>query len=231
MAYYAADQSFSLSTEEGQVVVSGGCQKSPKVVSVGERIDLSCAPTEVPAWPRPLLDERPSSNATADNPLSPTRAARGEPLWRELLASGRLSEALHAAERGNFQRVCQIATARELLALADAARLFGPSSRAVAALRVLRQRFPGSMESGTAAFTLGRIAFEREHAYDEAGRWFGTYLREQPTGPLMGDSFGRLMEARLRSGDSAGARTQAQQYLHRFPEGPYAAEARGILSR
>ena len=110
-------------------------------------------------------------------------------------------------------------------------RWLGPEARAVAALRVLRQRFPGTMDAATAAFKLGLVAFEREHAYAEAARWFQTYLREQPSGPLMGDSFGRLMEARLRGGDLPGARSQAQQYLRRFPEGPYASEARGILSR
>jgi len=40
-----------------------------------------------------------------------------------------------------------------------------------------------------------------------------------------------LMEARLRSGDTTGARASAEQYLRRFPGGPYAGEARGIMSR
>jgi hypothetical protein len=47
----------------------------------------------------------------------------------------------------------------------------------------------------------------------------------------MGDAFGRLMEARLRAGDTLRARTTAEQYLGRFPAGPYSAEARGILGR
>ena len=47
----------------------------------------------------------------------------------------------------------------------------------------------------------------------------------------MGDAFGRLMEARLRAGDATRARGTAEQYLRRFPGGPYSAEAKGILSR
>jgi TolA-binding protein len=117
------------------------------------------------------------------------------------------------------------------MALADAGRFFGPSKRAVAALVSLRERFPGSVAAGTAAFTLGRIVFENDHAYARAASWFETYMREQPSGPLMGDAFGRLMEARLRSGDTKGARASAEQYLRRFPGGPYAGEARGIMSR
>jgi transmembrane sensor len=164
-------------------------------------------------------------------PASASRPARDGEAWRDLLAAGRLQEGLRAAERASFGRVCQTATAKELLGLADGARLFGSSKRAVTALRVLRQRFPASPEASTAAFTLGRIAFEQKHAYAEAASWFATYLREQPSGPLMGDSVGRLMEARLRAGDQTGARTDAEQYLRRFPEGPYASEARGILSK
>jgi transmembrane sensor len=244
MAFYPSDQSLSLSIQEGQVTVSGGCQKTPRIVSAGERVGVSCPTAQVPPpWsqtsadvvPAPDVEPEvpPSSDGAPEGTPAPSagRTRRGDMPWRELLAAGRLSEGLHAAERGDFQRVCRVATAKELLALADAARLFGPYARAVTALRTLRQRFPGSMEAATAAFTLGRIAFERQHAYDEAAGWFESYLREQPTGPLMGDSFGRLMEARLRSGDHAAARANAQQYLRRFPEGPYASEARGILSR
>jgi len=230
MAFHAGDDSFSLSTTEGQVVLSGGCQKAPRLVSAGQVLELSCSPHKAPP-PREngpaVAMEAPL--ATTPEVASPVRG-RSEH-WRELLAAGRLSEGLGAAERSGFERVCQMATSKELLALADAGRFFGPTMRAVAALRVLRRRFPGSMDAATAAFTLGRIAFEKQHAYAEATTWFETYLREQPNGPLMGDSFGRLMEARLRSGDHAGARLDAQQYLHRFPEGPYASEARGILSR
>jgi len=94
----------------------------------------------------------------------------------------------------------------------------------------MRMRFPSSPAAGTTAFTLGRIVFEKEHDYPQAATWFETYLREQPTGPLMGDAFGRLMEARLRAGDTPRARASAEQYLRRFPRGPYSAEARGILS-
>ena len=230
MAFHASDQSFSLSTEEGQVVVSGGCQKAPTTVSAGEKIELSCLPHEAP---QPWTDSPPvvAAPPAPEQAFAPAGKPAPGDVWRQLLSAGRLSEGLRAAERANFERVCQIASAKELLALADASRLFGSGRRAVAALRALRQRFPGTKDAATAAFTLGRVTFEKQHAYTEAADWFETYLREQPSGPLMGDSFGRLMEARLRSGDHPAARASAQQYLRRFPEGPYASEARGILLR
>jgi TolA-binding protein len=231
MDYRLHEQSLALATHEGEVVIEGACLQAPQTVSAGGSFRRSCLRKEPVAAPvASVADLAPAPLA---GPLAPAHAdtpSHSEPYWRELLAAGRLADGLRAAERANFGRVCQAATAKELLALADAARLFGHTARAVTALRVLRQRYPSSPDASTAAFTLGRIAFERQGDYEGAVRWFGTYLREQPTGPLMGDSVGRLMEARLRAGDRAGARVDAERYLRRFPEGPYASEARGILA-
>lgn len=232
-------RSLRVSTEEGRVVVSGGCLQQPRAVAAGESLDSRCPPVQaVPGEPHPL--EAPAADGAPPAPASPPSAAPGptgraragrSDRWRELLAAGRLQDGLRAAERASFAGVCETATPEELLALADAGRFFGPYTRAVAALGALRRRFPGTPEAGTAAFTLGRIAFDNQNAYGRAASWFDTYLREQPAGPLMGDAFGRLIEARLRSGDRIGARATAEQYLRRFPGGPYASEARGILSK
>ncbi len=230
IAFRAAERSLRLSTEAGRVVVAGGCLEEPVTVSAGESLAPSCAPREGPAAdetavvPPAPLDVAPTDAAPT---VKPNQIER----WRQLLAAGRLLDGLRAAERASFDQICRVATEKELLALADAGRFFGPAKRAATALIALRQRFPGSPDAGTAAFTLGRIAFESDHAYGKAADWFETYMREQPRGPLMGDAFGRLMEARLHSGDGAGARASAQQYLRRFPGGPYSSEARGILSK
>jgi TolA-binding protein len=190
------------------------------------------APTPAAAAAAP---EAPSTATTAPaeapRPVgaAPSAGAPARDTWRDLIRAGRLADGVRAAERADFGHVCHTASEGELLALADAARLSDHTTHAVAALAVLRRRFPGSPDAATAAFTLGRIAFERSQAYDEAVRWFATYLQEQPSGPLMGDAAGRLMEARQRSGDRAGARAEAQRYLRRFPEGPYAPQARALL--
>ena len=228
-------QQFKLAMRDGRVVVSGGCLPAPTAVTAGGALDLSCQPASVATTP----SESPRVAAASADDEGPFEAsakagrARSahDAAWHDYLASGRLEDGLHSAERMGFDRVCQTATSSELLALTDAARLFGRSRRAVVALQALRQRFADSSDAATAAFRLGRIAFEKHHAYADAAHWFDIYLREQPSGPLMGDAFGRLMEARQRSGNLAGARVEAQQYLRRFPQGPYAAEAQGILSQ
>ena len=89
--------------------------------------------------------------------------------WRALVAAGHYAEGVRAAERAGWSRVCRGANAVELLALADAARLSGETARAVEALMMLRQRFPGSTSAATGAFSLGRLAFERRGAYSRGG--------------------------------------------------------------
>ncbi|HZL20581.1 MAG TPA: tetratricopeptide repeat protein [Polyangia bacterium] len=225
------DQSLGLSTREGSVLVSGGCLAEAHAVRAGETVRWSCQSSP----PNPTSTANPpTAAASAAAPgtrvaLLSKPAAPGD-AWRELLASGHLVEGLRAAERADFGRVCRTAGESDLLALADAARLSGHTARAVQALVALRQRFPRSPDAATAAFSLGRMAFERRAAYPEAVRWFSAYLAELPQGPLMGDAVGRLMEARQRAGDRAGARADAARYLQRFPEGPYAPEARVMLS-
>jgi transmembrane sensor len=232
MAFRAGERSLRVSTEEGSVTVAGGCLPKPQTVSAGESLEPICPSGEVPPpHDMPAIEAAPAAPAAPARDVAPATRAMRVDRWRELLAAGRLLEGLRAAERANFDQVCRSATQKELMALGDAGRFFGPSRRAVAALVALRERFPGSVAAGTAAFTLGRIVFEKDHAYARAAGWFETYMREQPSGPLMGDAFGRLMEARLRSGDTTGARASAEQYLRRFPGGPYAGEARGIMSR
>lgn len=234
LAFQQQNQKFRLDMDQGRVVVSGACLAAPTTVVAGGTLDLSCQPSatlidDTSAVAPPIAtEERPSAPSVRDGRRP---SGHGVDSWRELLATGRLADGLRAAERQGFDDVCAVATSKELLELADAARLFGRSRRAVAALQTVRQRFPASPDAATAAFSLGRIAFEKHHAYGDAATWFDTYLREQPSGPLMGDAFGRLMEARQRSGDTIGARLQAQQYLRRFPQGPYATEARTILSK
>jgi TolA-binding protein len=235
------DGSFGLDLKEGSVIVGGDCLPTPRKVQRGDNMRITCG---VAAANKLAKADHPAAPVTAvETKAAPVRApvvvARHEARdmhaaedadWRALVAAGRYAEAVQAAERAGWSRICRTANAVELLALADAARLSDQTPRAVEALLALRKRFPGSTSAATGAFSLGRLAFEKRGAYAEAARWFATYLDEQPRGPLMGDAVGRLMEARHRAGDQTAARRDAERYLQRFPEGPYAGTARVILA-
>jgi transmembrane sensor len=146
--------------------------------------------------------------------------------WQALARRGQYTQALAVTD---FEAQCEQASAKKLAALADTARYAGDSSKEALALRLLRERYPGTPRAALAAFALGRLEFDANGSYRKAAEWFRTYLSEQAGGPLAREARGRLMEATLRSGDAAGARELAARYLRDYASGPHAAIARGLL--
>ncbi|WP_437672117.1 FecR domain-containing protein [Sorangium sp. So ce131] len=169
----------------------------------------------------------PSSSLPSAVPQSPGEA----PGWRALALDARYKDALAAAEHEGFDAICGSASASDLHALGDAARLGGSSARAVQAFAAVRRRFPGSPEAASAAFLLGRIAQDQNKDHAGAARWFARYLSEHPAGAFAADAAGRLVEAEDRRGDPAGARRAAERYLAAYPNGSHAAYARRLLAR
>lgn len=147
----------------------------------------------------------------------------------DLVRRGRYRQALEAARREGWTALLRRAPAATLLALADASRLDGNHERASTIYIALRTRFPGTDAATTAAFFLGREAFDRKRAYAAAARWFAVYLHERPEGPLARESLGRLLEAQLLRGDRPQAQRRARQYLARYPRGPHAKLARSLV--
>jgi transmembrane sensor len=212
-------QSLSLTMKTGSVELSGACLSAPRLVERGATLRLSCAKAT------------PRRESVVTAPAPSARTAVAGPRASEL-RSGMLQPAVRdagAAPR-SFEASCETASKTELVTWANRERLTGSLARARTALLVLRRRFASSSEAGTAAFTLGRMAFDQRGDYRDAARWFEAYLSEQPNGALMGDAAGRLLEAHERQGERARARGDAEAYLRRFPDGPYASRARRILS-
>jgi TolA-binding protein len=173
----------------------------------------------------------PDARAEPPEAASHLEQAAAPPGWRALALDARYKEALAAAEREGFDGICGAASARDLRALGDTARLGGSSGRAVQAFTALRRRFPGSTEAAEAAFILGRIAQDQSRDYGGAAGWFMRYLSEQPGGAFAADALGRLVEATDKQGDGAGARRAAERYLTAYPSGSHAGYARRVLAR
>jgi TolA-binding protein len=163
--------------------------------------------------------------------VAPPPAQREAAGWRALAKAARYKEALGAAELEGFDAICDAASAGDLRALGDAARLGGGPRRASQAFLALRRRFAGSPEAAVAAFLLGRIAQDQSRDPAGAAAWFTRYLGEQPGGELAAEAAGRLVEAKDKMGDEAGARSAAQGYLEHYPNGAHAAYARGVMAR
>jgi len=188
----------------------------------------------------------PSSGGTAvvgrDLPVAPGPRPEPEPTaremdapepprWRTLAHDARYKDALAAAEREGFEAISGSASASDLRALGDAARLGGSPGRALQAFQALRARFPGSPEAAAATFMLGRIAQDQSRDYAGAAGWFTRYLSEQPGGAFAAEALGRLVEVEDRQGDAAGARRAAGRYLTAYPGGSHAGYARRVLGQ
>ncbi|MDX2020070.1 MAG: FecR domain-containing protein [Deltaproteobacteria bacterium] len=219
---------------EGSVTVTGTCLKDARKMVAPQRLVALCdeAPVAFEAA-KAAATRTPESEPM---PASPKRVAMANNLWWQLAKAGRYQEALAHAKAAGFVGLCRTASAAELLDLGDAARLAGDVTAAEQALGILNKRFPHSPQSALATFHLGRLAFDQNQNYEAAALHFTRYLADNPQGALVGDAWGRLLQARQRmsltdSGSQAAAHDDARAYLARFPNGPYAGLARRLLSQ
>lgn len=119
-------------------------------------------------------------------------------------------------------------TARDLLGLADTARLSGDTAGARKTYTRVREQFPRTDEAAKAAFLLGRMS-EASGAADDAVRSYASAMSESPNGAFAQDALGRTMELEQRRGRSERARALANEYSTKYPNGPYRAYAASVL--
>jgi hypothetical protein len=242
---------FELDLEHGRVEVAGCVFGSGFRMTGGQAVQASCKRGHLHVGQRgqaarELTDRGPAAMGGAPAPevaaeivaaSAPKQRPAGErrsrsraapPGWRALAVQGKYAAAYAAAEASGFEAECARADAQELAMLADAARHARRPEHEGHALQTLRRRFAGSPRAALAAFALGRLEFDRHQSYREAAEWFGTYLKEQPRGPLTREARGRVMEAVMRAGDAERARELARSYLTDYPSGPHAELARGL---
>ncbi|WP_437490210.1 tetratricopeptide repeat protein [Sorangium sp. So ce1014] len=246
LSWSPVNEELKLVLREGSVSVSGPLVGGRRTVVAGETLAVFCKEQRFELTrgePRADAPPPPSSAPIAPAASGPAQAATGDsarvakaadasprrPSWRDLVAADKYKEAMTAAEAEGFDGLVARASAADLLMLADAARFSGKPARAAAALTATRSRFAGSDEAAKAAFHLGRMAFDQRRSYAEAERWFGVYLGEQPDGSFAQEALGRVIECRELMGSASGAREAARRYLARYPAGPHAAHAKGLL--
>lgn len=241
-----AREELVVTMREGHVVVRGGCLAAERSLSKGDTARLSCHPvpgassadaplgaaTEaVPPSVREVVPVRGSDQALPSAALpKEVDVPAPPPSFQDLARRGEYKRALEAAEASGFEALCSTLSASDLVELGTAARLARGSDRARLAYGTVRKRFPRSEPAATAAFLLGQMAFDGNHAFAESHRWFQTYLAERPGGSLAAEALGRLMEAEQGLGDLAVARATAARYVARFPNGAHAALAQSLLA-
>lgn len=224
---------------EGSVVVEGPALGRGLTLRGGESLEVGISSPPVvtrtrsaPTGPAPEASapsERPepAPPATAETAVSANVHAQAS--WSDLASNRRYADALVAAEREGFSRLCRQLDASGLLTLGDAARYASSPGRARQAFESLVRRFPRDQRSHDALFALGRLESEAG-APASAATWFERYLATARNPPLAEEAAGRLVEIYDQEGDAEAAARAAKGYLDRHPDGPRAARARKVLA-
>ena len=186
----------------GSVEMTSGIAREP--VSPPPQPNIPTASAAPPATEAIRTTTEPAKNNTHSAPRAPDRAEPTTPRYREKPsaedADQVLERALSARGRGDLK------TATDLL-------------------ESLRTAHPGTSQAAIAAAYLGRDA-ARSGQHDAARRWFETYLREQPSGPLEREASGQLIELTTGSEQTERARV----YLEKHPNGAHAPLAKRVLA-
>jgi TolA-binding protein len=176
----------------------------------------------IDALPMDTLPQTEAAVAGADG-----SAARRN--WNQLLRKGRFVEIVSDARKLGSARAIATRPVSDLVALGQAARYTGDSALAEECWKAVRKRAPGSNDAHRSAFFLGRV-MEQQGRRSDAIHWFQRYREESPGGVYAGQALGRQMVLSGGHGRSGAARHLAHEYLSRFPNGPYAKAARGVVS-
>lgn len=238
VSWSEADQSLKVGMESGSVVVKGPLVADGLPLQKGQRLSLvlskrsvtvedgRSAVRDVPfAPPAPLF----TASAEVPAPVAPSRppakAEASRHPWVELVAQGNFGAVIEAAENRGLDKILAQGSADELSALADAARYGQRPDIARVTLLSQRRRFGGTQLAEQAAFFLGRLS----EGSGEAIEWYDRYLAESPRGSYVPQALGRKLMVVHQQQGAGSARPLAEDYLRRYPNGPYAAAAKKIL--
>ena len=227
------EQTFEVAMQSGSVVVEGPLIDGGIALKRGQRLSGGLGSQKLVVEDI-KAESRPASTATIgavqpDEPVTnaPSSGAKAPELgWAKSVAQGNFAEVLEDAERRGVEHTLATAPLGELQALADAARYGRRTALARRVLQAERSRFPGSRAAVEAAFFLGRIV---EDEGGDAIEWYDRYLAESRSGSYASQALGRKMM--LVYGRRGAAKTQklAEDYLSRYPKGPYASAAKKII--
>lgn len=209
---------------EGIVLVRG--ERLPDRVRKllpGESVDIEEARAPNPA---PESSDEPPAAGSSASRVAPKTPAAASAAWQDHARRGAYGDAYKALGAAGLAREASTSDVDGLFLLADIARLSGHPAEAIAPLsKIVRERAKDP-RAAIAAFTMGRIQLDSLKQPDRAAGSFQASVDLGLTEPLIEDAVARIVEARARAGDQAGAREALAEYERRFPKGRRAVEAR-----
>jgi TolA-binding protein len=206
--------------------------ESPRPVLMSHSAGSSSAAGPTPDISRefPTTEADATSIEAGVTPIDAPGESVPRVAWPVLAARGEYRGVISEAEARGIENVLASASDADLAALADAARFLGRMDLATRALNATRARFAGSSRAAAAAYVLGRMADDSGNS-SGALSWYERYLAEAPGGALAPEAMGRRMLVLKRAGNSQAAKEAADQYLQRFPRGPYSGVAKEMAQK
>lgn len=214
----------SVSVDEGRVALRGLDGKSvPAFLSAGESWSSATLPALEAEPLLPALEpQQPDPDATRGT--SRRNGSRALPArFHTLYAAGRYDEAYASVEPARFQRTLEAGTARDLFALASAARLSGHGRDAARAFDALRRRHRDDARAGLAALELGRLRLYELDDPAGAAEAFEDAISLQPEAFYREDAEARRVQALQAAGQLDACAKARDEYLQRFPSGLHTA--------
>jgi transmembrane sensor len=220
----------------GQVLVRG--ERVPDRVrrlAAGEALEIIDA-TAAAAEPKAADHAEAGDSEPADATHELDRATGGGSLapagaWRDLARRGQHREAFAALGAQGLRREARRLGVTDLFALADVARLSGHPADAVAPLERIVANFASDAQAPLAAFALGRLELDSLARPGRAVAALNKALALGAPQSLREDVRARLVEAHVRAGDQAAARSAADAYRREFPDGRYTKTISSLISK
>jgi len=220
-----------LGPDGGSRTVKGGQSLHLQGVEPVSRVQ-DAVPTPTKGEPGRLTGSEPAAASAipdATGPASYAPAHAGTD-FRQLAAQGDFAEIVRLAQLRGVDSLLASAPADQLQELAQAARYSGQLDLAERVWVRMSSRFSGQVLGKSAVFFIGRLE-EQRGRYGAALARYESYLRTNPQGVYAQEAWGRKLQLSQKSQDLGATRHVAQQYLQRYPGGPYAATARSIVAR
>jgi transmembrane sensor len=198
-----------VSVERGHVRVSASDERHWDLLA-GDDVWVASPPVAVassPTFP-------PPAEALSATPVATARDRSAQPHRTVALDE----------EPGEHDEIAS-ASPRELMLLADVARLSGRPTDAIEPLAYLVEHHPESVEASLAAVMLGRVAQDASNDPAAAARAFERAEALGVPASLADDVEGRLALAYLATGDARGVE-RARHYLETHPDGRHASALR-----
>jgi transmembrane sensor len=210
------DAAVRVSVTRGTVLVRGpGVSDGVQKLHAGQALSVT-----LPPKPANAVRAFASAPLADDDSLNEAETGPTEAAWREAAKNAKWSTAWEKLSVSGLRHESETAVrVRDLLLLADVARLSEHPREATVPLERIVAQYPNDPRAALASFTLGTMRLDLLSEPARAARDIAHAMELGLPHALAEDALARLTEAYARAGDSRRARDTAGQYRKRFPQG------------